>query len=103
MNYLDKDLKLLQKQVINKTRRDLDLKEQHIWRNLEDQIQHLRNHIEHDDKLIVEQQKHIKEQQQLIESQCKVIQELVAIGRQQQAEMLQHMNKRFNTFNFNKF
>lgn len=88
---------MLQKQVINKTRKDLDLKEKHIWNNLEEQIQHLRDHIEHDDKLIVEQQKHIKEQQQLIESQCKVIQELVAIGRKQQDEILQHVNNRLKS------
>ena len=58
-------------------------------------MKQLRNHIANDDKLIVEQQKHIKEQQLLIENQCKVIHDLVKIGREQQEEMINQINKKF--------
>ena len=95
MNQKDKDLKILQKEVIARKRSDLSFKETLIWKNLEEQVKQLRNHIENDDKLIVEQQKHIKEQQLLIENQCKVIHDLVKIGKEQQEELINQINKKF--------
>ncbi len=91
---------MLQKEILDKTRKKFDIRENLIWQNLEENLKYLRDQIEKDDQLIINQHNHIKEQQNLIESQCNVIQELVKISKEQQEEMINfNLNRklRFDT------